>query len=102
MRTILQCLLPSLDPGDLDALQALFGARTHAKGELLLAQGGRWDSVYAVESGTLRMHLVARDGRDFNKNFHEAGALVLPITTEMEREIVVGAVSLWREWIGRA
>ncbi len=48
------------------------------------------------------MHLVARDGRDFNKNFHEAGALVLPITTEMEREIVVGAVSLWREWIGRA
>jgi len=93
MRTILQRLLPPTGPADLDALQALFRPRTHEKGEVLLAQGGRWDTVYAVESGTLRMHLIARDGKDFNKNFHEAGALVLPITAEMEREPALFAIS---------
>lgn len=93
MRTILQRLLPSLGAVDLDALQALFRARTHDKGDVLLAQGGRWDSVYGVESGTLRMHLIAHDGKDFNKNFHEAGALVLPITAEMEHEPALFAIS---------
>lgn len=93
MRTILQRLLPTLAPGDLDGLQALFRPRTHDKGEVLLAQGARWDNVYAVESGTLRMHLIARDGRDFNKNFHETGALVLPLTAEMEHEPALFAIS---------
>lgn len=93
MRATLQRLLPSIDAGELDALLALFDVRTYAKGDTLVWQGGRWDKVFAVESGLLRMHLIASDGRDFNKNFHEDGTLVLPLTPQMECEPSLFAIS---------
>lgn len=67
-------------------LAQAFRARKVRRGEALLRVGERWDRALLVERGILRMYFARRDGREFNKNFHAEGALLLPVTRAMADE----------------
>ncbi len=65
-------------------IEALFQLRSLKKGQTLLQQNDLWTRAFIVESGLLRMHVIDLNGREFNKSFHFEGALIFPLTTEME------------------
>ena len=93
MRALLEQALPPPANDAAEALCRLFTRRVHDKGDMLLRQGDIWTSAFLVERGILRMHLIGRDGKDFNKNFHLEGSLICPITTEMAQEPSLFAIS---------
>ena len=51
-----------------------------AKGEALLREGERWQQLWWLERGALRLYYLDRDGQAANKNFYLDGAMVWPIT----------------------
>lgn len=93
MRTIIENALSSKDSHVIDSVVGLFQSRTFAKGKTLLHQGDIWNQAFVIEQGLVRMHLMGRDGKDFNKNFLYEGALFCPITTEMEEQPSLFAIS---------
>ncbi len=68
---------------DAPDLAAAFSRRSLGKGTHLLHAGDIWATAVIVETGTLRMYFSRRDGREFNKAFHQEGALLMPITQAM-------------------
>jgi len=71
----------------------LLAARIYEKGETLLRQGEIWKQAFLIEQGLVRMHVVRGDGKEFNKNFHAEGALIFPLTHEMESQASLFAIS---------
>jgi CRP-like cAMP-binding protein len=67
-----------------DSMLSLFTRKRVSKGDFLLRAGELWRHAIAVEEGFLRMYFIRKDGREFNKNFHFEGSLVLPITPAMQ------------------
>lgn len=93
LRTIIENALTSENAQAVEAVVALFQSRAYEKGASLLHQGDSWDHAFVVEQGIVRMHLIGRDGKDFNKNFHGEGALICPLTKEMEKQPSLFAIS---------
>ncbi|WP_321913651.1 helix-turn-helix domain-containing protein [Paraburkholderia sp. J11-2] len=59
------CMPQGLPAEDLPRLEALIcGARKVRRGEALYRSGDRFDSLYAVRSGSLKTLIVNRDGRE--------------------------------------
>jgi len=59
------CMPQGLPAEDLPKLEALIcGARKVRRGEALYRSGDRFDSLYAVRSGSLKTLIVNRDGRE--------------------------------------
>lgn len=70
----LPCGLSSRDLERLDGL--LFGRRKVAAGDNLFHAGDRFQTIYAVRSGTFKSSLVLGDGREQVSGFHMAGELM--------------------------
>jgi CRP-like cAMP-binding protein len=51
-----------------------------AKGEALLREGDRWQHLWWLERGALRLYYLDREGQAANKNFYLDGSMVWPIT----------------------
>lgn len=94
MRLLLEHALQLGNAEALNAAQLLFESRTHKKGSVLLHQGDVWDKAFLVERGLIRMHLLGRDGKEFNKSFHAEGTIICPITPSMEVEPSLFAISV--------
>ncbi len=67
---------------------ALAERRSLDKGQPLQRAGDRWQHLWWIESGALRMYFVDRDGQSHNKNFYLEGAFLWPITPALAREPV--------------
>ncbi len=94
MHLLLDHALQVGSPQALASAASLFESHTHDKGAVLLHQGAIWDKAFLVEHGLIRMHLLGRDGKEFNKSFHAEGALICPITTDMECAPSLFAISV--------
>lgn len=70
----LPCGLSSSDLQRLDGL--LFGRRKVAAGDVLFHAGDKFQTIYAVRSGTFKSSLVLGDGREQVSGFHMAGELM--------------------------
>lgn len=64
-----------------------------AKGAALLREGDRWQHLWWLERGALRLYYLDRDGQAANKNFYLDGAMVWPITPALREQ----AVHFWVE-----
>jgi CRP-like cAMP-binding protein len=84
VHALIEQVLLTRDPRILVSLVPHFRPRTCKKGERLLNQGDVWDTVFFIEVGLLRVHILGSDGKDFNKSFWSEGTILFPITTEME------------------
>ena len=70
-------------------------------GGALLRAGDRWSSVYWVESGTLRLFYLDRQGQSANKNFYLDRAMLWPLTPTLAGQPVdfwIEAVAPTRVW----
>jgi CRP/FNR family transcriptional regulator len=71
------CLPCGLSGTDLQRLDGLrFGRRKVKLGDLLFHAGDRFQTIYAVRSGTFKSSLVLGDGREQVSGFHMAGELM--------------------------
>lgn len=59
-----------------------------AKGEALLREGERWQHLWWLERGALRLYYLDREGQTANKNFYLDGAMVWPITPVLREQPV--------------
>lgn len=71
------------------------------KGNALLREGGRWQHLWWLERGALRLYYLDREGQAANKNFYLDGAMVWPITPVLREQPVhfwVEALEPSRAW----
>ena len=78
------------------------------KGVALLRAGERWQHLWWLERGALRLHYLDRKGQAANKNFYLDGAMVWPITPALREAPVHFWVEAlepsrvwalpWRDW----
>jgi CRP-like cAMP-binding protein len=64
----------------LQALLNIFHRQIFYKDVVLVNQGDRWNKVYFVERGIVRLFFNTPDGREFNKNFFTEGNFFWPAT----------------------
>lgn len=72
-----------------------------AKGDALLREGERWQHLWWLERGALRLYYLDREGQAANKNFYLDGAMVWPITPALREQPVhfwVEALEPSRVW----
>ena len=83
----LQTVLGTLPP---QALQLVEGAPRHAlqAGSTLLRDGDRWQHLWWVGKGALRLYYLNRNGQASNKNFFLDGAMFWPITPDLAQHPV--------------
>jgi CRP-like cAMP-binding protein len=79
---LLQCISkPKTLPEDkLQALLDTFHRQIFDKDVVLVNQGDRWNKVYFVERGIVRLFFITPDSREFNKNFFTEGNFLWPAT----------------------
>jgi CRP-like cAMP-binding protein len=77
---LLQCTSKpvTLPEEKLQALLDLFHRQVFEKDVVLVNQGDRWNKVYFVERGIVRLFFITLDGREFNKNFFAEGNFIWP------------------------
>ncbi len=103
LTSILGSLPPTLNELSSEAQRTVVG-----KNEIMLSEGERWEHLWGVERGCLRLYYLDRQGRSSNKNFYLEGALFWPITpaladepvgfwVEAIEESLVWAIP-WRRW----
>lgn len=88
-------------PGPAEALAAQAHALAPVAGTMLLAPGQRWQHLWWVECGALRLYYLDREGRASNKNFFLDGALLWPITpglAEQPAGFAIEALAPGRVW----
>ncbi|MEZ5705036.1 MAG: Crp/Fnr family transcriptional regulator [Burkholderiaceae bacterium] len=90
MTPLLRHLGNTLDPLPPAATAAAQAAtrRLLGKGEPLLRAGERWQQLWWVEAGCLRLYYLDRNGQASNKNFHTDQALLWPITPALREQPV--------------
>jgi len=69
-----------LSDNRLQVLLNTFRKQVFHKDVVLLHQGNRFDKVYFVEQGIIRLFVTTRDGHEFNKNFFAEGHFLWPAT----------------------
>jgi CRP/FNR family transcriptional regulator, cyclic AMP receptor protein len=57
-------LFRQVPEADLAAFAQLVRERRHAKGSMILSQGGSGDALYLIQSGQVKVSVVAEDGRE--------------------------------------
>lgn len=68
---------------------------------MLLGAGQRWEQLWLVEQGSLRLYYLDREGRASNKNFFLPGSVLWPLTPALREQPVaffVEAISVSRVW----
>jgi len=71
------CLPGGMTGGDVERLDALLFSRRRVRaGQVVYREGDRFESMYAVRSGTVKTSLMLADGREQVSGFYMAGELM--------------------------
>ena len=96
-----RAMWPDLSADTLAQVQAAFRSRVLVKGQAWVRAQSTWDEMTLIASGGLRLFYLDRQGREWNKNFHLAGAWLWPLTPSMQAGPVnfeiaaLAATELW-------
>lgn len=83
---LLQSACPFLTAETLAVLKPSFRLKHYQRGEVLLRQNERWQQVYLIETGLIRLYFLRPDGKEFNKNFYREHQLIGPLTPTMQQQ----------------
>ncbi len=64
---------------ELSELSALFVQREYPRKQTLLVAGEKWDKVFFIHRGIIRLYYTDKEGRESNKGFFQEGCLVWPV-----------------------
>lgn len=81
--------LLGVPPPALAAWWASAERRILERSQPLLRAGERWQHLWWVERGALRLYYLDRDGSESNKNFFLDGAMFWPVTPALRRQPVM-------------
>ena len=84
----LRQLLPRAPERLLQQLARRARAHTLDKSQVLLPAGTRWQHLWWVEQGALRLYYIDRQGAEANKNFMFEGQCLWPVTPRLRDEPV--------------
>ncbi|WP_158224592.1 Crp/Fnr family transcriptional regulator [Agaribacterium haliotis] len=79
--------LACFSDAEVGQLCTLFKLKPVKKSETLLGAGERWDTIYFVKQGLLRLYYLSPDGKEFNKGFFADNNLVWPISSTAQRQL---------------
>ena len=73
-------------PGkELAELSAMFIEREYPRKQTLVSAGEKWDKVFFIHQGIVRLYYTDNEGREFNKAFFQEGHLVWPVAPSARR-----------------
>ncbi len=90
---LLQTACPFLNAETCALLLPQFRAKPYKRGEALLRQNERWQQVYLIETGLIRLYFLRPDGKEFNKNFYREGQLICPLSANMQQHASLFGIS---------
>ena len=64
---------------ELEKAAALFTGREYQRKQILLMAGEKWDKVFFIRKGIVRLYYTDQEGKEFNKGFFSEGQLVWPV-----------------------
>lgn len=64
---------------ELTELVGLFIQRAFPRKKNLVLAGEKWDKVFFIHGGIIRLYYTDKEGREFNKDFYREGELVWPV-----------------------
>lgn len=64
---------------ELAELSTLFVEREYPRKKTLVIAGEKWDKVFFIHQGIIRLYYTDNEGREFNKGFFREGQLVWPV-----------------------
>lgn len=90
---ILQAACPFLNLETVALLRPAFRLKHCKRGEVLLRQNERWQQVYLIETGLIRLYFLQSNGKEFNKSFYREGQLICPLTLKMQQQASLFGIS---------
>lgn len=64
---------------ELEELSSFFIEREYPRKKILVPAGEKWDKVFFIHQGIIRLFYTDAEGKDFNKGFFHEGQLVWPV-----------------------
>lgn len=64
---------------ELTDLSTLFIERRYPRKQILVISGEKWDKVFFVHQGIIRLYYTDNEGKEFNKGFFHEGQLMWPV-----------------------
>ncbi|QUI25119.1 Crp/Fnr family transcriptional regulator [Vallitalea pronyensis] len=77
---------PQSSDTELMELSQFFMAKEYRRNEFLVREGERWNKVFFIHKGILRLFYMDKKGREFNKGFFQEGQFVWPIAPSAQKE----------------
>jgi CRP/FNR family transcriptional regulator, anaerobic regulatory protein len=74
------------DSEKLTEVASLFIRRKYPRKALLLTTGEKWDKIFYIHQGLVRLFYAAAEGREFNKGFYCEGQLIWPVAPSVRRK----------------
>lgn len=64
---------------DISELSDMFTAKKYSRKQILVHAGDKWEKVFFIQNGIIRLFYTDKNGREFNKGFFCEGSLVWPV-----------------------
>ncbi len=64
---------------ELEELSSLFIKREFPRKKTLVAAGEKWDKIYFIHQGIIRLFYTDKEGKEFNKGFFHEGLFAWPV-----------------------
>lgn len=64
---------------ELEELSSFFIKREYPRKKTLVIAGNKWDKIFFVHQGIIRLFYTDKEGKDFNKGFFQEGQFAWPV-----------------------
>ncbi|MEH0018132.1 MAG: Crp/Fnr family transcriptional regulator [Desulfobacter sp.] len=72
--------------GDLAGLSDLFITRRYSSKSMLVNAGEKWETVYFIHKGLIRLFYTDKEGREFNKGFFRENHFLWPVAPSARKD----------------
>lgn len=83
----------TVDENDVIELAALFIEKKYGSNENLVTSGEKWDKVFFIRKGILRVFYSSLEGQEYNKGFFGEGQLLWPVAPSVRKTVSLFSVA---------
>ncbi len=78
---------------ELSELSALFIKKEYPRKQVLVPAGEKWDKVFFVHRGIIRVYYTDKEGSEFNKGFFHEGQIVWPVAPSARKNDILFSIA---------